>query len=97
MFGWKVQHGSSSSVSVCDLEDEHGAHGEGEGGCGYNAGESKETHTPSQRNVADGNKTRRVAPSIEDLDPAVTAAILTQVRCDAVPIRRRTVLSLLVL
>lgn len=81
MFGWNFfDDGGSSSVEFGD-EDADGAHGEGEGRQSYNADESKETHTRSQRSASDRNRMRDVAPSIEHLVPVVTAAILTQVRC----------------
>ena len=72
-------YGGSSSVNPTDEEK---ADLEAEGSRSYDADESKETQTrSSQRSVGSDNEMRVVAPSIEDLDPAVTAAILTQVTC----------------
>lgn len=79
MFFWWNCYGGTSPVSPADEEDWGGEEAEG-GHSYYNADESKETRS-SKRTVAGDNSTRvlAVAPSIEDLDPAVTAAILTQV------------------
>ena len=77
---WCNSYGGS--ISVKPMDDEEKAGGEAEGSRGYHTDESEETQTHSlQRSVASDNETRVVSASIEDLDPAVTAAILTQVTC----------------
>lgn len=71
-----------SSVRPANDGDEAGLEAE-EGSSYYYADESKGTQIRSPlRSVTGNHEPRVVAPSIEHLDPAVTAAILTQVTCD---------------
>lgn len=78
-------------MSPADGED--WAEGDAEGGRSCNANESRGTRS-SRWSVAGDSATRvAVAPSIEGLDPAVTAAILTQVACGVLDWRETLVAS----